>query len=185
MNGLTARAALDALGLGPGRVVAVTGAAGAVGGYTVQLAKADGLRVVADASASDRDLVRGLGADVVVLRGDDFAARVRAKYPEGVDGLVDAALLDGLAEGAVRDGGGMVTLRGYDGSGSGDRGLRFHPVYVRNVARSRALLDGLRGRAEDGTLRLRVARVLPMEQAPEAHRLLERGGIRGRIVLRF
>jgi NADPH:quinone reductase-like Zn-dependent oxidoreductase len=50
MNGLTARLALDLLSLRPGQTVAVTGAAGAVGGYAVQLAKAGGLRVIADAS---------------------------------------------------------------------------------------------------------------------------------------
>src|SRR5581483_975787 len=64
MNGLTARLALDVLALSPGQTIAVTGAAGAFGGYTVQLAKADGLRVIADASEADEDLVRSLGADV-------------------------------------------------------------------------------------------------------------------------
>jgi NADPH:quinone reductase len=185
MNGLTARAGLDALALAPGQVLAVTGAAGAVGGYVAQLAKSDGLTVVADAAAPDENLVRSLGADVVVPRGDDFAEHVRAVFPDGADGLVDAALLDGLAVAALRDGGGMVTLRGFDGSGSGDRGIRFHPVYVRHAVRAHALLNGLRAQAETGTLTLRVARVLAMEQASEAHRLLEAGGIRGRLVLRF
>ena len=69
MNGLTARLALDLMGLRPGQVLAVTGAAGAFGGYVVQLAKADGLTVVADASEADEQLVRDLGADVVVRRG--------------------------------------------------------------------------------------------------------------------
>ena len=73
MNGLTARFALDLMALQPGQVLAVTGAAGAFGGYVVQLAKADGLTVVADASEADEELVRGLGADVVVRRGDDVA----------------------------------------------------------------------------------------------------------------
>jgi NADPH:quinone reductase-like Zn-dependent oxidoreductase len=47
------------------------------------------------------------------------------------------------------------------------------------------MLDELRTRAEDGTLTLRVAQVLRPEQAPEAHRLLEAGGVRGRLVLQF
>ncbi|GAA1626630.1 hypothetical protein GCM10009790_06570 [Georgenia ruanii] len=58
MNGLTALLALDKLGLAPGQVVAVTGAAGALGGYVVQLAKARGLTVLADAAARDEQLVR-------------------------------------------------------------------------------------------------------------------------------
>ena len=66
MNGLTARQSLDQLALVPGQTVAVTGAAGCYGGYVVQLAKADGLHVIADASSTDEGLVRDLGADVVV-----------------------------------------------------------------------------------------------------------------------
>ena len=52
MNGLTARQSLDLLGLTPGQTLAVTGAAGAYGGYVIQLAKAAGLTVIADASAA-------------------------------------------------------------------------------------------------------------------------------------
>lgn len=69
MNALTARLALDAIGAPPGATVAVTGAAGAVGGYAVELAKADGLTVIADAAPRDTELVRGFGADHVVERG--------------------------------------------------------------------------------------------------------------------
>ena len=103
--------------------------------------------------------------------------------PGGVDGLVDAALLDAGAAGAVRDSGRMATLRGYEGRASEQRRITFLPVYVRNYARERDKLDRLRIQAEDGILTLRVAWTLPLEQAPEAHRLLESGGIRGRLVL--
>jgi NADPH:quinone reductase-like Zn-dependent oxidoreductase len=183
MNGLTACHALDELALAPGQTLAVTGAAGAVGGYVVQLGRAKGLRVVADAAPADEELVRALGADIVLPRGHDFAASVRHAEPEGADGLVDGALLGPLAVGALRDGGGMVTLRGYDGAGSARRGITFFPVYVRNYARERAKLDALRSHAESGVLTLRVARTVPLEGAPEAHRLLEAGGVRGRLVL--
>ena len=122
MNGLTTRMALDALALAPGQVLAVTGAAGAVGGYAIQLAKADGLRVVADAAEADEKLVRELGADVVVRRGPGFAAEVRAELPAGADGLVDAALMNELVLPAVRDGGKVATVRGFAGLG----GTRHH-----------------------------------------------------------
>jgi NADPH:quinone reductase-like Zn-dependent oxidoreductase len=183
MNGLTARLALDELALPPGRTLAVTGAAGGVGGYAVQLGKAEGLRVVADAATADEPLVRTLGADLVLPRGEGFAARLREVVAGGADGLVDAALLDEGAVAAVRDGGRMATLRGYTGTGGDDRGITFSPVYVRNYATEQAKLDELRALAERGALTLRVARRFPAAEAPEAHRLLEAGGIRGRLVL--
>ena len=183
MNGLTARFALDLMGLRPGEVLAVTGAAGAFGGYVVQLAKADGLTVVADASEADEQLVRDLGADVVVRRGDDVAARIRELYPDGVDGLADGAVQDALVLPAVRDGGAVATVRGY--RGDGQRGLRVFPTLVRKVAEDRAALDRLREQADAGVLTLRVAATFPAEQAAEAHRRLEAGGVRGRLVLTF
>lgn len=183
MNGLTARLALDTLGLTAGDLLAVTGAAGALGGYVIQLAKADGLRVVADAAEADEELVRSLGADVVLRRGEGFAELVRERYPEGVDGAVDGALLlDRLAP-AVRDGGTVITIRGYDETA--ERGVRFRPILVVDYARERDKLDGLRRQAEEGAITLRVADVLPKERAPEAHRRLEAGGVRGRLVLTF
>jgi NADPH:quinone reductase len=183
MNGLTARLALDLMGLAPGQVLAVTGAAGAFGGYVVALAKADGLTVVADASEADEPLVRSLGADVVVRRGDDVAQRIRERFPDGVDGLADGAVQDALVLPAVRDGGAVATVRGY--RGDGQRGLRMFPTLVRRVAEDRAALDRLRQQTEDGVLTLRVARTFPAEQAAEAHRMLEAGGVRGRLVLTF
>jgi NADPH:quinone reductase len=185
MNGLTARLALDVLALAPGRTLAVTGAAGALGGYVVQLAKAEGLRVMADAAPADEALVRALGADRVVPRGDGFADSVRDLVPDGADGLVDGALLDEQAVPAVADGGRIVTVRGYEGPAAPTRGITFFPVFVRSYAREQAKLDRLREQAEDGTVTLRVARTLPAAEAAEAHRLLEAGGVRGRLVLEF
>ncbi|HET9077091.1 MAG TPA: NADP-dependent oxidoreductase, partial [Acidimicrobiales bacterium] len=155
MNGLTARLALDVLDLGPGRTLAVTGAAGAFGGYVVQLAKVAGLTVVADASEADEELVRGLGADVVLRRGDDFGSRVREVFPDGVDGAADGALLHDRLTPAVRDGGTVVTVRGYDRPG--ERGVTFRPVLVSSYSREGAKLDELRQLVEEGRLTLRVA----------------------------
>jgi NADPH:quinone reductase-like Zn-dependent oxidoreductase len=183
MNGLTARMALDRMGLDPGRVIAVTGAAGGFGGYVVQLAKADGLTVVADASEADEQLVRELGADVVVRRGDDVADRIREHFPAGVDGLADGSVQDALVLPAVRDGGAVATVRGY--RGDGQRGVRVLPTRVSRAAEDRAALDRLRQQVEDGVLTLRVAQTFPAEEAASAHRALARGGVRGRLVLTF
>jgi NADPH:quinone reductase-like Zn-dependent oxidoreductase len=183
MNGLTTRQALDLLDLAPGQTLAVTGAAGAVGGYAVQLGKAAGLQVVADASEQDQQLVKELGADIVVPRGPEFAAHVREALPDGADGLIDAALLNDIAVPAVRDRGGIAAVRGF--AGTPDRGISVHPVFVRTYAREHAKLDRLRQQAEAGEVTLRVARTLPADQAAEAHRILEAGGTRGRLVLEF
>lgn len=183
MNGLTARLALDKLALPAGAMLAVTGAAGAFGGYVVQLAKADGLRVVADASEADEELVRSLGADVVVRRGADVAERIRAAVPDGVDGLADGAVQDDAIVAAVRDGGGIVTVRGH--TGSGERGIRWHPIMVNEYTADQAKLDRLCRQVESGEVTLRVADSYPAAEAAQAHRRLEAGGVRGRLVLTF
>jgi NADPH:quinone reductase-like Zn-dependent oxidoreductase len=183
MNGLTARLSLDQLALAPGQTLAVTGAAGCYGGYVVQLAKADGLRVIADASEADTELVRGLGADVVVRRGPDVAERILAACPGGVDGLADGAVQNEQVLPAIRDGGGMATVRGF--RADGPRGITIHQTWVRDYYRDRVRLDRLRQQAADGVLTLRVARTFPAAEASEAHRLLEAGGTRGRFVLEF
>lgn len=183
MNALTARFALDSLQLRPGHVLAVTGAAGALGGYVIQLAKADGITVVADAAEKDRDLVEQLGADVILPRGEGFIAAVRERYPDGVDGLADGALLNEAALPAVKDGGRMASVRGWDG---GDQGrVTVIPVMVAHHALDWEALDRLREQVENGVLTPRVADVLPATQAADAHRRFEAGGVRGRLVLQF
>jgi NADPH:quinone reductase-like Zn-dependent oxidoreductase len=183
MNALTARLALDDLAIPPGGTVAVTGAAGALGGFSIQLAKADGLRVVADAAPADEALVRGFGADEVVPRGDAVAALIRAAVPGGVDGVVDGALLHERVLPALRDGGGLAVVRGWEGPS--ERAITIHPIWVRRATTDTTRLTALRDHAEAGTITLRVAEVLPAGRAAEAHRRLAAGGVRGRLVLDF
>lgn len=183
MNGLTALLALDELALSPGQTIAVTGAAGTLGGYVVALAKRAGLTVVADAAEKDVELVRSFGADHTVARGDDVADRIRELFPDGVDGLVDGAVQDEKVLPAVKDGGGVATVRFWKGDGN-DR-LRFHPVLVGEAAERHDWLEELRELAEAGVLELRVADVVPAEKASEAHERLAAGGVRGRLVLEF
>ena len=183
MNGLTARQVLDKLALSVGQTIAVTGAAGAFGSYVVQLAKADGLIVVADALAQDEDLVTSFGADIVLPRGDTFADLVRGEFPQGVDGLADGAVLGKKVTHAVRDGGSFSSVRGWQGTG--ERKIRFLATSVREYASEMEKLEKLRKQVEDGILTLRVARTYRPEEAPEAHRTLEAGGIRGRLILEF
>ena len=100
-----------------------------------------------------------------------------------MDGVIDGALLGELVLPAVRDGGGFASVRGWDGPS--ERGITIYPIWVRRALTDTARLTALRDQAEAGTLTMRVAEVLPADQAAEAHRRLEAGGVRGRIVLDF
>jgi NADPH:quinone reductase-like Zn-dependent oxidoreductase len=185
MNGLTARAGLDMLGLDEGATLAVAGGAGLLGSYVIPLAQEQGLRVIADAKPEDEELVRGFGADEVIPRTDNFAKAVREVEPAGVDAVYDTALLYREAFAAVRDGGQVVVVRGWDGNEVEDRSVRVHAVMVARVLERTDWLEELRVLASEGRLQLRVAREFPPEKAAEAHRLMDMGGLRGRAVIVF
>ena len=183
MNALTARQSLDQMGLQPGQTLAVTGAAGCYGGYMVELGKADGLTVIGDASEKDVQLVKDLGADIVVPRGDDIADQIRRVLPEGADGLADGAVQNELAVGAIKDGGHYASVRGW--RGEPERDISFHVTMVFTYDRRADLLDAIRQQVEDGQVTMRVNSTYPAEQASETHRLFKQGGHRGRFVIRF
>ena len=183
MNGLTARQSLDLLGLKAGQVLAVSGGPGAYGGYVIQLAKTEGLTVIADAAPQDEALLQSLGADIIVPRGNDFAGEVRKRFPDGVDGLADGALLNAAAIPAVKDGGSFTSIRGF--IGEPQRDIRFTATFVRTYDGEYEKLDRLRQLVEAGALTLRVAGTVPPERAGEAHARLEAGGTRGRMVIVF
>jgi NADPH:quinone reductase len=185
MNGLTALRGIDMLGLKSGQTLGVAGGAGLLGSYVITLAKERGLRVIADAKPEDEELVKSFGADVVVPRSDDFSAAIREVEPDGVDAVYDTALLYRDAFGAVRDGGGIVFVRGWDGDEVEDRGIRVHPVMVAQVLDRTDWLEELRSLASAGRLKLRVAHEYPPEQAAEAQRAMDAGGLRGRAVITF
>ncbi|HIL05019.1 MAG TPA: NADP-dependent oxidoreductase [Acidimicrobiia bacterium] len=183
MNGLTATLSLELLGLQQGQVLAVTGGAGAYGGYMIELGKEAGLTVISDASDVDMALVKELGADIVVPRGDDFAEKVREHFPDGVDGLGDGAVLNELAIDAVSDGGAFTSVRGF--SGSDIRNINFTTTFVSKLDGDFVKLDTLREHAENGVVTLRIAGTYPAENASDAHATLEAGGTRGRCVITF
>ncbi|QUW84894.1 zinc-binding dehydrogenase [Streptomyces mirabilis] len=165
LNALTAAQALDLLALEPGQSLAVTGAAGAVGGYAVQLAAHRGLVVTAVARESDEELVRSLGAA-------HFA-------PGGVDGVLDAAILGAAALEWVRDGGVFVGV--IPGAHPASvRGVRTDSV---EVSADGARLAELVALVDEGVLTTRVADTYGLEEAGKAHARLAEGGLRGRLVL--
>jgi NADPH:quinone reductase-like Zn-dependent oxidoreductase len=178
LNGLTTLQALDLLGLAAGQTILVTGAAGGLGGFGVELAAMRGLRVVAAAGDGDEELVRQLGAAAFVPRSADLAAAVRDLVPGGVDAAFDAAVLGYPALDAVRARGSFAA---FVGSGPVPlRGIRVVPV---NIHADGAALTGLSALAAAGKLTLRVAGTYPLEEAPRAHKRLEAGALRGRLVL--
>lgn len=182
LNGLTARLMIDAASVEPGATIAVTGAAGSVGGFAVELAKHDGYRVVADAKPDDRDLVHALGADIVVERGDDFAASVTDAVGK-VDGLLDTAGLGDDVVAAVADGKTAVSARGK--GGAAERGVRWTSILTAAHRTDTIALQKIRDAAESGVLTPRVADTYLPQHAADAYRRLEAGGLRGRLIFTF
>jgi len=184
MNSLTARLALDALGLPTGAALGVTGGSGAVGGFAVQLAVGDGLRVIADAVADERDLVQGLGASEIVLRIPGQLPDYRSLRPDGLEALVDGAGLGEQIVPSLRQGGGLAVFRAWEGAPPS--GVRVEQINVRTSVEDGPALARLVAQAEQGVITPRVSAIFPADDVVEAHRLMDAGGgVGGRIVLEF
>ena len=183
MNGLTARLSLDLLDLKKNNIIAVTGGPGAYGGYVIQLAKADGLIVLADSNENDVDLLKDLGVDYIIPRGKNFVEEVRKIFPDGVDGIADGALLNEKAIGAVKDSGSFTSVRNF--IGEPQRNINFTATWVSEYYCDFEKLNTLRQQVEDGLISLRVADIVTPENAAEAHRKLDTGGTRGRMVINW
>lgn len=169
LNALTAVQALDLLELAPGRTLLVTGAAGAVGGFAVQLAARQGVSVTGLARAGDEAFVRSLGA----------AEFTTAPGAGAYDAVLDTAVLGEAALEWVRDGGAYAGVRPGAHPGS-VRGVRTASV---SVTADGARLAELAGLVDEGALTLRVAETYSLDAVAKAHARLEEGGVRGRLVL--
>lgn len=168
LNGLAAAQIVDLLGDGRGRRLLVTGAAGAVGGYAIPMARDRGWLVTGLARAEDEAFVRSVGAE--------FTGR-----PEpGWDAVADAAALQVQGLALVRDDGLFVGVRPAS-TPAATRGITVRVVETRpDDVRLRQLLDA----AAEGRLPARVHAVIPLDQVADAHRAVAKGGVRGRYVLR-
>jgi NADPH2:quinone reductase len=191
--GITAWEALfDVGGVSAGKKVLVNGGAGGTGGYAIQLAKMAGADVAATCGPSNLDYVRGLGADLAI---DYHAGSVREKVkvwaPDGVDLVVDTvgqgSLLDSIE--MVRRGGIVAPIGTLiadeqmpDARRAEMLGVRIIQTvasYERQERQLTALVAAL------GALRIRTPElaVLPLAEAGEAHRRVQAGHVRGKILL--
>jgi NADPH:quinone reductase-like Zn-dependent oxidoreductase len=176
---LTARLLVDAATVSDGDVVLVTGAAGMVGGFVVQLATGRGARVVAGVRKGDVDEARRLGAVMTFDTDGDLERAIRSEWHEGVDACIDTVGLNAGGMACVRDDGAFVTSVP-TALPDGARGIAPQTVQVQPDADALAeLVD----RAAAGELTVRVADVLSLERFRDAYGRLERGGVRGKIVL--
>ncbi len=173
LNALTAHQALELVAAPAGCTVLITGASGAVGGFATQLAARRGLRVIALAADADEKWVAGLGAERVLPRSTDLGS------VEGVDAVIDAVPIGAAAAGAVRDGGVAVFTRRV-GELANERSIRVETPFVRSDP---VALAELTRQVARGELRTRIAVTLDLQDAAEGHRLAERGGLRGKVVL--
>ncbi|WP_326826898.1 NADPH:quinone reductase [Streptosporangium sp. NBC_01756] len=181
--------------LRPGQTVYVAGAAGNVGRAAVQLAVAAGARVIAGARPADhRDCLAAGAEHAVDYRDAGLADRLAGLAPRGVDVFWNTSGrhdLD-LAVRVVATGGKVLLSAATDDTTE----LPVRAFYVRDMSMlgfviSRARADDLAEAAElinrmlrAGTLTTRIAQELPLSATADAHRRIESGGVRGRLILR-
>ena len=180
LNGLTAWRGLADLNLVGDETLVITGAAGGVGGFGVELAVARGLTVVAAVYERDRDTVLALGAKAVVTpEHGDLGGAVRQFVPLGADAMLDTASMATAALGAVRDGGRYVTVTDVPPA---ERGISVTRSFGRM---DREGLKTLVEMASDGQLHTPVASVFDLADARQAYVEFSQRHGRGRTVLNF
>ena len=188
--------------LGPGDTALVHAAAGGVGALIVQAAKLRGAKVIATVGTDAKaDIARSAGADeVIVYTRQDFEAEAkRLTHGRGVDVVYDAVGKSTFDKslGSLRPRG-YLALFGFasgpvapfDPASLGTRGSLFltRPGLNQHIATREELLE----RAEavfnwlqEGAMKLRLDRVLPLAEAAEAHRALEARETSGKILLQI
>ena len=176
----TATRGLDQLRVGAGTTLLINGASGGIGSTAVQLAVARGARVIGVAGAGNRTYLATLAAEPVTY-GEGLVDRVRALAPAGVDVALDIAgsgvlpeLID-LAGSASH----VVTMADFEGAEK--YGVHFSNGFA--DGHGFHALGEVGALIEAGRFWLPVERTLPLADIVEAHRISERGGVRGRVVL--
>jgi NADPH:quinone reductase-like Zn-dependent oxidoreductase len=168
---------LKQLEVSRGETLLLLGAAGPVGMIATQLAVSEGVTVIGAASPRDHDLVRELGG-VPVSYGAGLAERVR-EISRSVDAVLDAAGKGELPD-AISLAGGPARVMTLADEHAADLGVA---LSVPTPDRAPEAVDQTMPLLASGVLRLRRQRQLPMANAAAAHRLLENGLAREKLVL--
>jgi NADPH:quinone reductase-like Zn-dependent oxidoreductase len=168
---------LRQLGVARGETLLILGAAGSVGIIATQLGLRQGLKVIGAVGARDEALIRELGA-TPVRYGDNLLSNVR-EVADRLDATFDAAGKGGL-EDAIELAGGSERVITLADEHAGELGVRFSAATPDRAPDAVEL--GMQLLAS-GQLRLRSQRSVPMSSAPEAHRLLEDGHVRDKLLL--
>ena len=184
MNALTAMLSLELVALEAGQVLLVTGGAGMLGGSVLQLAHQAGLKVATNAAEADADLVRSLGADVVLPRSEGLSEAFKAEFGEA-DGLIDGALIGDHVAHLVKPGATAVSLR--KSNPITDSRLNCTYVSVLDGMARPEMVAAVAEHIAKGTLKGRVAPdgVFAFTDARAAFEMAEANKARGRVVLSF
>jgi NADPH2:quinone reductase len=185
LAGIAALDAVDAVDPKSGDVVVVVGATGGVGSIAVQLAAQRGATVVATAKAGDEEaFVRSLGAsETVDYSAGDVAGQIRARYPAGIDALIDAVDRDEAASAMaalVREGGRLATTQGTADA----EGLATRTVRATNIVASPTpeKLASLAAPAASGDLLVRIQQAFALPDVDAALAAFS-AGTTGKIVV--
>ncbi|MGE0219794.1 NADP-dependent oxidoreductase [Mycolicibacterium sp.] len=177
--GGTAYAVLEELGVSAGETLLIHAAAGGVGTFAVQLARARGAEVLGTASERNHAYLRSLGATPVTY-GDGLAERVRAAAPRGVDAVLDASGRGEIPMSIALTGepSKVLTLLAFDAA---DTGIQIH---VDGAGRHLATgLHELIGLIEQGRLTVPIARSYPLTDTPAALAAIGSGHGSGKTVI--
>ncbi|MDP8959341.1 MAG: zinc-dependent alcohol dehydrogenase family protein [Actinomycetota bacterium] len=169
----------------PGETVLVNGGAGGVGHFAVQFARISGARVLASAGSQNQQTLRELGAEPIDYRErDPFEAALEATAGAGVDAVLDLVGGDSVPRAlpATRPFGrvGSVLAISGDLSAAYRRNQAVHGIFL---TRERARLEEMTPLLEWGGVEPLIERVLPLQEVAEAHRRLDSGHGRGKVVL--
>jgi NADPH:quinone reductase-like Zn-dependent oxidoreductase len=174
----TAARGIDLLGLEPGHVLVVSGAAGGVGVAATQLAISRGAAVIGTASEDNQDFLRSLGAKATVY-GPGLVERIRGLVPAGVDRGLDVAGGGALAD-LVQLAGSPDRVVSIGDASAPDLGVRFT---TGTEGRAFYALELAATLFDQGAFTMPVAQVWPFSQLAKAHRVSESGHVRGKLVV--